>query len=301
MAVGKEIRTKIKSIQSTQKITRAMQMVAASKMRKAQDRMEAARPYAEKMQQVIMHLAHAHSEYRHPFLEDREVKRIGVLVVSTDRGLCGGLNINLFRSVVAEMKEARQQDIEVDLCTFGSKAIGFFKRYGGNIVAEASQLGDSPDVSDIIGPVKVMLDSYSEGTIDAFYLVHNVFINSMTQQPRVVQLLPLKYRGGEAEPEHIEMLKPSEEVELGHYWDYIYEPDSKEVMEHLLMRYMESVVYRGMVENIACEQSARMVAMKAATDNAGSIIEELQLAYNKARQASITQEINEIVGGAAAV
>ncbi|MDJ0860659.1 MAG: F0F1 ATP synthase subunit gamma [Gammaproteobacteria bacterium] len=301
MAVGKEIRTKIKSIQSTQKITRAMQMVAASKMRKAQDRMEAARPYAEKMQQVIMHLAHAHSEYRHPFLEDREVKRIGVLVVSTDRGLCGGLNINLFRSVVAEMKEARQQDIEVDLCTFGSKAIGFFKRYGGNIVAEASQLGDSPDVSDIIGPVKVMLDSYSEGTIDAFYLVHNVFINSMTQQPRVVQLLPLKYRGGEAEPEHIEMLKPSEEVELSHYWDYIYEPDSKEVMEHLLMRYMESVVYRGMVENIACEQSARMVAMKAATDNAGSIIEELQLAYNKARQASITQEINEIVGGAAAV
>ncbi len=301
MAVGKEIRTKIKSIQSTQKITRAMQMVAASKMRKAQDRMEAARPYAEKMQQVIMHLAHAHSEYHHPFLEDREVKRIGVLVVSTDRGLCGGLNINLFRSVVAEMKEARQQDIEVDLCTFGSKAIGFFKRYGGNIVAEASQLGDSPDVSDIIGPVKVMLDSYSEGTIDAFYLVHNVFINSMTQQPRVVQLLPLKYRGGEAEPEHIEMLKPSEEVELSHYWDYIYEPDSKEVMEHLLMRYMESVVYRGMVENIACEQSARMVAMKAATDNAGSIIEELQLAYNKARQASITQEINEIVGGAAAV
>ncbi len=301
MAVGKEIRTKIKSIQSTQKITRAMQMVAASKMRKAQDRMEAARPYAEKMQQVIMHLAHAHSEYRHPFLEDREVKRIGVLVVSTDRGLCGGLNINLFRSVVAEMKEARQQDIEVDLCTFGSKAIGFFKRYGGNIVAEASQLGDSPDVSDIIGPVKVMLDSYSEGTIDAFYLVHNVFINSMTQQPRVVQLLPLKYRGGEAEPEHIEVLKPSEEVELSHYWDYIYEPDSKEVMEHLLMRYMESVVYRGMVENIACEQSARMVAMKAATDNAGSIIEELQLAYNKARQASITQEINEIVGGAAAV
>ena len=301
MAVGKEIRTKIKSIQSTQKITRAMQMVAASKMRKAQDRMEAARPYAEKMQQVIMHLAHAHSEYRHPFLEDREVKRIGVLVVSTDRGLCGGLNINLFRSVVAEMKEARQQDIEVDLCTFGAKAIGFFKRYGGNIVAEASQLGDSPDVSDIIGPVKVMLDSYSEGTIDAFYLVHNVFINSMTQQPRVVQLLPLKYRGGEAEPEHIEMLKPSEEVELSHYWDYIYEPDSKEVMEHLLMRYMESVVYRGMVENIACEQSARMVAMKAATDNAGSIIEELQLAYNKARQASITQEINEIVGGAAAV
>ncbi len=301
MAAGKEIRTKIKSIQNTQKITRAMQMVAASKMRKAQERMEAARPYAEKMQQVIMHLAHAHSEYHHPFLEDREIKRIGVIVVSTDRGLCGGLNINLFRSVVAEMKDAHHQDIEVDLCTFGSKAIGFFKRLGGNIVAEASQLGYAPDVSDIIGPVKVMLDSYSEGNTDALYLVHNVFINSMTQLPRVVQLLPLKYRGGEVGPEHIEVLKPAEEAELSHYWDYLYEPDSKEVMEHLLMRYIESVVYRGVAENNACEQSARMVAMKAATDNAGSLIDELQLAYNKARQAAITQELTEIVSGAAAV
>ncbi len=301
MAVGKEIRTKIKSIQSTQKITRAMQMVAASKMRKAQDRMQAARPYAEKMQQVIMHLAHAHSEYHHPFLDEREIKRVGVLVVSTDRGVCGGLNINLFRSVVAEMKDAHQQDIEVDLCTFGAKAIGFFKRMGANIVAEASHIGDSPDVSDIIGPVKVMLDSYSDGKLDALYLVHNVFINSMTQQPRVVQLLPLKYRGGEVGPDHIEVLKPAEEAELTHHWDYLYEPDAKDVLEHLLMRYIESVVYRGLVENIACEQSARMVAMKAATDNAGSLIDELQLAYNKARQASITQELNEIVGGAAAV
>ncbi len=301
MAVGKEIRTKIKSIQSTQKITRAMQMVAASKMRKAQDRMQAARPYAEKMQQVIMHLAHAHSEYHHPFLDEREIKRVGVLVVSTDRGLCGGLNINLFRSVVAEMKDAKRQDIEVDLCTFGAKAIGFFKRVGANIAAEASHIGDSPDVSDIIGPVKVMLDSYSGGKLDALYLVHNVFINSMTQQPRVVQLLPLKYRGGEVGPDHIEVLKPAEEAELTHHWDYLYEPDAKDVLEHLLMRYIESVVYRGLVENIACEQSARMVAMKAATDNAGSLIDELQLAYNKARQASITQELTEIVGGAAAV
>ena len=301
MAVGKEIRTKIKSIQSTQKITRAMQMVAASKMRKAQNRMQAARPYAEKMQQVIMHLAHAHSEYHHPFLDEREIKRIGVLVVSTDRGLCGGLNINLFRSVIAEMKDAKRQDIEVDLCTFGAKAIGFFKRVGANIVAEASHIGDSPDVSDIIGPVKAMLDSYSGGKLDALYLVHNVFINSMTQQPRVVQLLPLKYRGGEVGPDHIEVLKPAEEAELTHHWDYLYEPDAKDVLEHLLMRYIESVVYRGLVENVACEQSARMVAMKAATDNAGSLIDELQLAYNKARQASITQELTEIVSGAAAV
>ncbi len=302
MAVGKEIRTKIKSIQSTQKITKAMQMVAASKMRRAQDRMSAARPYAEKMQRVIMHLAHAHSEYHHPYLEEREIKRVGVIVVSTDRGLCGGLNINLFRSVVAEMKDAQRQDIEVDLCTFGAKSVGFFKRVGANIVAEASHIGDSPDISDIIGPVKAMLDGYDEETLDAVYLVHNVFINSMTQQPRVVQLLPLKYRGGEEAPDHIEMLTPAvEATELAHYWDYLYEPDSKEVLDHLLMRYIESVVYRGVVENIACEMAARMVAMKAATDNAGSLIGELQLAYNKARQAAITQELTEIVSGAAAV
>jgi len=303
MAVGKEIRTKIKSIESTQKITKAMQMVAASKMRKAQERMEAARPYAEKMQRVIMHLAYAHSEYHHSYLEEREMKRIGVIVVSTDRGLCGGLNINLFRSVVAEIKDAKRQDIEVDLCTFGSKAIGFFKRVGAHIVAEASQIGASPDIADIIGPVKAMLDAYGEERIDAVYLVHNVFINSMTQQPRVVQLLPLKYRAVEGGGEHIQMLRPAEEAEseLSHYWDYLYEPDSKEVLDHLLMRYIESVVYRGVVENVACEMAARMVAMKAATDNAGSLIAELQLAYNKARQAAITQELTEIVSGAAAV
>ena len=302
MAVGKEIRTKIKSIQSTQKITRAMQLVAASKMRKAQQRMAAARPYAEKMQRVIMHLAHAHSEYHHPFLEEREMKRIGVLVVSSDRGLCGGLNINLFRSVVAELRDAQRQDIGVDLVTFGSKAIGFFKRVGANIVAEASHIGDSPDISDVIGPVKAMLDAYNEERVDAVYLVHNVFVNSMTQQPRVVQLLPLKYRAVEGGGEHLEVLRPAEETtELSHYWDYLYEPDSKEVLDHLLMRYIESVVYRGMVENIACEMAARMVAMKSATDNAGSLIDELQLAYNKARQAAITQELTEIVSGAAAV
>ncbi len=304
MAAGKEIRTKIKSIQSTQKITKAMQMVAASKMRKAQERMESARPYAEKMQRVIMHLAYAHSEYHHPYLEEREIKRIGVIVVSTDRGLCGGLNINLFRSVVAEIKDAQRQDIEVDLCTFGSKAIGFFKRVGANIVAEASQIGASPDIADIIGPVKAMLDAYGSETIDAVYLVHNVFINSMTQQPRVVQLLPLKYQSAEGGDEgHIQVLRPAEdaETELSHYWDYLYEPDSKDVLDHLLMRYIESVVYRGVVENVACEMAARMVAMKAATDNAGSLIDELQLAYNKARQAAITQELTEIVSGAAAV
>ncbi len=301
MPVGKEIRVKIKSIQSTQKITKAMQMVAASKMRKAQDRMQAARPYAEKMQQVIAHLGHAHSEYHHPYLEEREIKRIGVIVISTDRGLCGGLNINLFRSVVAEMKDAHKQAIEIDLCTFGSKAIGFFKRVGANIIAEVSQIGGSPEISDVIGPVKVMLDAYTKENIDALYLVHNVFINSMTQQPRSVQLLPLQYRAGETEPEHIKMLAPTEQEQLSHHWDYIYEPDSKDVLDHLLMRYVESVVYRGVVENIACEQAARMVAMKSATDNAGNLIDELELAYNKARQAAITQEISEITSGAAAL
>jgi len=305
MAVGKEIRTKIKSIQNTQKITRAMQMVAASKMRRAQERMQAARPYADKMQQVIVHLGHAHSEYRHPFLEDRETKRVGVVVVSTDRGLCGGLNINLFRSVVAELKDAHQQNIEVDLCTFGSKAVGFFKRMGANLVAEASQLGDSPDIGLIIGPVKVMLDAYTEGRTDALFMVHNLFVNSMIQRPRVVQLLPLKPRREEEQPEHLQPLQApmeaSMEVELSHHWDYLYEPDAKEVLDHLLMRYIESLVYRGVVENIACEQAARMVAMQAATENAGNLIDELQLVYNKARQAAITQEISEIVSGAAAV
>lgn len=302
MAVGKEIRTKIKSIQSTQKITRAMEMVAASKMRRAQERMQAARPYAEKIHQVIQHIGHAHSEYHHPFLEDREIKGLGLIVVSTDRGLCGGLNVNLFRTVIADIKEARKNDVKVDLCTFGAKASTFFKRFGGHLVAEASHLGDSPEIQDIIGPVKVMLDAYSEGRMDALGMVHNVFVNSMTQQPRFVRLLPLTRQEEDFPGEYkLEALEPEVEADLTHYWDYIYEPDAKDVLDALLMRYIESLVYRGVVENIACEQAARMVAMKSATDNAGNLIDELQLAYNKARQAAITQEISEIVGGAAAV
>jgi F-type H+-transporting ATPase subunit gamma len=302
MAVGKEIRTKIKSIQSTQKITRAMEMVAASKMRRAQERMQAARPYAEKIQQVIHHIGHAHSEYHHPFLEEREIRRLGVIVVSTDRGLCGGLNVNLFRSVVADIREVRKNHVEVDLCTFGAKAAAFFKRFGGNLVAETSRLGDTPEIQDIIGPVKVMLDRYSEGKIDALGMVQNVFVNSMTQSPRYVRLLPLVSQRANYPGEYrLETLEPEETADLSHHWDYIYEPDAKEVLDALLMRYMESLVYRGIVENIACEQAARMVAMKAATDNAGNLIGELRLAYNKARQAAITQEISEIVGGAAAV
>ncbi|SRR6056297_787771 len=286
MAGAKEIRTKIKSIQSTQKITRAMEMVAASKMRKAQDRMKSARPYADKIRNVIAHVAHASSEYRHPFLEEREVKRVGYIVVSTDRGLCGGLNVNLFRATLADMKQWREQDIGMDFCTIGSKAIGFFKRVGGNIVGETSQLGDRPHLEDLIGTAKVMMDAYQEGTVDRVFLVFNEFVNSMTQKPQIEQLLPLP---------------PSEEEELRHHWDYLYEPDAQDVMGNLLMRYIESLLYQSVVENIACEQAARMVAMKAASDNAGDLIDDLQMVYNKARQAAITQEISEIVSGAAAV
>ncbi|MDZ7752253.1 MAG: F0F1 ATP synthase subunit gamma [Gammaproteobacteria bacterium] len=286
MAGAKEIRTKIKSIQSTQKITRAMEMVAASKMRKAQDRMKSARPYADKIRNVIAHVAHASSEYRHPFLEEREVKRVGYIVVSTDRGLCGGLNVNLFRTTLADMKRWREQDIDMDFCTIGSKAIGFFKRVGGNIVGETSQLGDRPRLEDLIGTAKVMMDAYEEGTVDRVYLVFNEFVNSMTQRPQIEQILPLP---------------PSEDEELRHHWDYLYEPDAQDVMENLLMRYIESLLYQSVVENIACEQAARMVAMKAASDNAGDLIDDLQMVYNKARQAAITQEISEIVSGAAAV
>ena len=284
MAGAKEIRTKIKSIQSTQKITRAMEMVAGSKMRKAQDRMKAARPYADKIRNVIAHVAHASSEYRHPFLEEREIKRVGYIVVSTDRGLCGGLNVNEFRATVGHMKQWRDAGVEMDFCTIGTKAISFFKRIGANIVGEASHLGDRPRLDDLIGTAKVMMDAYHDGSVDRVYLVFNEFVNSMTQRPQIEQPLP-----------------PSEEEELKHHWDYIYEPDAAAVMEDLLMRYIESLLYQAVVENIACEQAARMVAMKAASDNAGSLIDELQLVYNKARQAAITQEISEIVGGAAAV
>jgi F-type H+-transporting ATPase subunit gamma len=286
MAVGKEIRTKIGSIQNTQKITSAMEMVAASKMRKAQDRMEATKPYAEKIRGVISHLAMGNSEYKHPYILDRDVKRVGFVIVSSDRGLCGGLNTNLFKSALKSMKEFSEQDVEIDLCLIGSKAGAFFNRFGGNVVAKTTGLGDKPTVTDLIGTVKVMLDSFDEGRIDRLYLVHNEFVNTMIQEPRVLQMLPVEKQ---------------EEDELKHHWDYIYEPDAKELLDVLLVRYIESQVYQGVVDNIACEQASRMVAMKAATDNAGDIIDELQLIYNKARQAAITQEISEIISGAAAV
>jgi len=287
MAVGKEIRVKIKSVQNTQKITRAMEMVAASKMRKAQTRMSESRPYANKMRNVIGHLSQAHPEYLHPYLSNREdVKRVGFIIISSDRGLCGGLNNNLFKKTVVSMKEWHDKGVEIDLCTIGSKASTFFARLGGNVKAEASQLGDAPQISDLIGLVKVMLDGFDEGTIDRLFVVNNDFVNTMTQEPTVSQLLPIEVQ---------------EEEELKHHWDYMYEPEAKDVLDALLVRYVESQVYQGVVENLACEQAARMVAMKSASDNAGDLIGELQLIYNKARQASITQEISEIVSGAAAV
>jgi F-type H+-transporting ATPase subunit gamma len=286
MAAAREIRSKIRSIQNTQKITRAMEMVAASKMRKAQDRMEAARPYADKMRNVIAHLAHAHPEYKHPYLLEREVNRVGYIIVSTDRGLCGGLNANVFRMMLREMEKWRADGVEMDFCAIGQKAVMFFRRIRAKLLGQTTHVGDQPQLESLIGAVKVMLDAYNEGRIDRLFLVFNQFVNSMTQKPFVEQLLPLP---------------PSEEKELEHYWDYIYEPDARDVLDHVLMRYIESLVYQGVVENVACEQAARMVAMKAASDNAGSLIEELQLAYNKARQAAITQELSEIVGGAAAV
>jgi F-type H+-transporting ATPase subunit gamma len=286
MAGAKEIRTQIKSIKNTQKITKAMEMVAASKMRKAQDRMMATRPYADKIRQVIGHVAMAKAEYRHPYLEEREIKRVGIIVISTDRGLCGGLNINLFKKAVTSMREWHDKGVEVDLCLVGTKALGFFKRLGGNVVGKVNQLGDQPRLNDLIGTIKVMLDAYDEGRIDRLLLVENEFVNTMTQKPRVTTLLPIV---------------PSDEDTLKHHWDYIYEPETKPVLDTLLTRYIESVVYQGVVENVACEMAARMVAMKSASDNAGDLIKELQLVYNKARQAAITQEISEIVSGAAAV
>jgi len=287
MAGAKEIRTQIKSIGNTQKITKAMEMVAASKMRKAQDRMRASRPYAEKIHGVVSHMAKAHPEYKHPYLIEREARRVGLIVISTDRGLCGGLNTNLFKAAIAEMKEWKGQNLEIDMAVIGTKAMGFFKRLGGNVVSENSHMGDTPKVEELIGSVKVMLDAYDEGQIDRLYLANNVFVNTMTQTPGVEQVLPVS---GDDQDE-----------QLKHHWDYIYEPDAKEVMDGLLMRYIESLVYQGLVENIACEMAARMVAMKAASDNAGNLIDELQLVYNKARQAAITQELSEIVSGAAAV
>jgi len=286
MAGAKEIRTKIASIKNTQKITKAMEMVAASKMRKAQDRMLATRPYAEKIQNVISHLAHAHPEYHHPYLAEREPRRVGLIINSTDRGLCGGLNINLFKTVIASMKQWEADGLDLDLTLIGSKSNAFFKRLGKNIVSTATHLGDAPSIVELIGTIKVMLDAYEAGSIDRLYLAHNQFVNTMTQKPVIRQLIPVE---------------SGVDKELQTHWDYIYEPDSKPVMDALMIRYIESLVYQGVVENVACEQAARMVAMKSATDNAGNLIDELQLVYNKARQAAITQEISEIVGGAAAV
>jgi len=286
MAGAKEIRTQIKSIKNTQKITRAMEMVSASKMRGAQNRMQAARPYAEKIRQVISHLALANPEYKHPFLQARKENRVGYIIVSSDRGLAGGLNTNLFRQVVAAAGRDRQAGLELDIVTIGNKAIQFFKRFGGNVVAQASNLGDTPHLADLIGTVKVMLDAYRDGKIDRLVLCYNRFVNTMTQAPTLEQVLPLP---------------PAQQVEQKHSWDYLYEPTAPEVLDQLLTRYVESLVYQAVVENIASEQAARMVAMKAASDNAGNLIDELQLAYNKARQAAITKELSEIVGGAAAV
>jgi len=287
MAVGKEIRTKIGSVKNTQKITKAMEMVAASKMRKAQDRMRAARPYADKIRNVMAHLGAANPEYRHPYLFQREeIRRVGVIVVSTDRGLCGGLNSNMFRELLRKMKEWDKNGVEIDLSIIGNKAVGFFSRINSNIVAQLTHIGDTPGSDTLIGSVKVMLDAYADEKIDALYMVSNEFINSMTQSPSIEQLIPAE---------------PVEDKDFQHHWDYIYEPDAKEVLDLLMERYIESLVYQAVVENIACEQAARMVAMKSASDNAGTLIEELQLVYNKARQAAITQELSEIVGGAAAV
>ncbi len=286
MAAGKEIRTQIASIKSTQKITSAMELVAASKMRKAQERMSLGRPYSDRIRQVVSHLANATSEFRHQYMEEREVKRVGVVVISTDRGLCGGLNVNLFKAALRSTKEWQDKGAEVDLCLIGAKAVSFFKSVGGNVVAAKTHLGDEFNASDLIGSIKVMFDSFEEGKIDKLFLVYNRFINTMTQDPSVDQLLPLK---------------AEENEQMTHHWDYLYEPDDASLLEGLLARYIESQVYQGVVENNACEQAARMIAMKSATDNAGDLIDNLQLVYNKARQAAITQELSEIVSGAAAV
>lgn len=288
MAGAKEIRTKISSINKTRKITRAMEMVAASKMRKTQERMRASKPYASKIYDVVKHIARANSEYRHPFMIEREIKRIGLIVVTTDRGLCGGLNANLLRETIRNVRQWKEQGKEVDIAVIGRKGQAFFKRVGGNILGSVDHLGDTPGINDIIGLVKIMLDAYYNGTIDALHIVYNEFVNTMTQKPLVKQLLPL--------PKSEEDSKT-----MGHHWDYIYEPDAKDLLDDLLERYIELQVYQAVVENIACEQAAKMIAMKSATDNAGDLIKEFQLAYNKARQAAITQELAEIVGGADAL
>lgn len=286
MSGSKEIRVKIRSVQNTKKITKAMEMVAASKMRRAQLRMDAARPYAEKMDRVIGHLANVSKVSAHPFMSEREVKNVGFIVVSTDRGLCGGLNVNLFRNLVNELKAWQAKGVNARFVAFGSKGAGFLRRINASVAAEVTHLGDKPHLQDLIPPVQKLLNEYREGKLDRVYVLGNQFVNTMTQQPVVQQLLP-----------HA----PKKSEGMADRWDYIYEPGPEDLIEHTLVRYVESQVYQNVVENVACEMAARMVAMKAATDNAGDLIDELQLAYNKARQAAITQELSEIVGGAAAV
>tara|TARA_B100000575_G_C23060672_1_gene610628 strand:+ start:34 stop:906 length:873 start_codon:yes stop_codon:yes gene_type:complete len=288
VASEKEIRTKITSVKNMQKITSAMEKVAASKIRKAQQQMEESRPYAERIRRVVGHLAFANPDYKHPYLTERETKRVGFIVISTDRGLCGGLNANIFKTTINEIANWKDKKVEVDLALVGAKAVAFFRRIGGNVLGTATNLGDKPSVNELIGSIKLMLDAYIDGKIDRLYLIHNEFVNSMTQAPVISKLLPASGIG-------------SDEENLQDHWDYIYEPDASELLDDVLTRYIESQVYRGAVENFACEMAAKMMAMKSATDNAGDIIDALQMEYNKARQASITQEISEIVGGAAAV
>lgn len=284
MSIAKE-KTKIDSIKSTKKITKAMEMVAASKMRKSQERMVKALPYANKILDVISHVAHSHAEFRHPYLEKREIKKAGYIIVTTDRGLCGGLNNNLLKATIKAIKQNKEKNIDVDLCIIGNKGMAFFKRIGGNIVAHRKNLGDKPNLNDLIGLIKVMLDAYLDKSIDALYISSNEFINTMRQEPRIQQLLPL--------------IPATANTNIEHHWDYLYEPDNApELLTRLLNRYIESQVYRAVIENIACEQAARMLAMRNATDNANELIETLQLIYNKARQAAITRELSEIVAGA---
>ena len=286
MAVGKEIKNKIGSVENTQKITSAMQMVAASKMRRTQERMRHGRPYAEKIRQVIGHLANSNPEYKHTYMTEREVKRVGYLVVSSDRGLCGGLNVNLFRMLLKEIGETHANGLETDLGLLGNKAESFFRSVGGNILSSVRDVGENPVLADLVGGIKVMLDAFEQGKIDKLFIISNEFVNTMTQQPVIRQLLPL-----DAEPDD----------SYKHRWDYLYEPDAKELVEQLVTRFIESQVYQAVVENTACEQAAKIIAMKNATENAEKIIDELTLIYNNARQAAITQEIAEIVSGAAAV
>ncbi len=287
MAAGKEIRTQISSIKNTQKITSAMEMVAASKMKKAQDRMLESRPYCEKISNIIGHLAYAHSEFQHPYMNSlKKLQSIGIIIISSDRGLCGGLNTNLFRYILRQVVEYQAKGIKVDICTIGKKATLFFKNFGLNVKSVLTDLGDSPHFDDLLGTIKIMLDGFDLGEIQQLSVAYNKFENTMIQIPTIMQLVP------------IVSVKSDN---INHYWDYIYEPNAQEVLSALLVRYIEALVYQGLVENISCEQSSRMIAMKSATDNAGDMVKELELIYNKARQAAITQEISEIVSGATAV